>query len=158
MEADEPKYLSLEEQARRYQMAINIEGSNGWADRLRHLLLSGAVTLKQDSGVMEWFEPLLLPNVHYLPIESALRNMSAAVDWVRGHQDEAREMARRAGSLVEQVLSSRALVEYSTAIFRGYATLDAARRKAQPVVEPASHAEFSCDVAARTSELTCRWS
>ena len=60
--------------------------------------------------------------------------------------------------LVEQVLSSRALVEYSTALFRGYATLDAARRNAQPTVDPATHAEFACEVAVRTGELTCRWS
>ena len=43
---DEPKgYLSMEQQAAAFQMTVNVEGSSGWADRLRHLLLSGMVVL-----------------------------------------------------------------------------------------------------------------
>ena len=45
--ADGPKYMGMAEQARRFQMAVYVEGSDGWADRLRHLLLSGMAVLKQ---------------------------------------------------------------------------------------------------------------
>lgn len=65
-EADAPKYMSIEEQARRFQMAVNVEGSGGWADRQRHLLLSGMVVLRQAVGVHEWWEPLLTPYAHYV--------------------------------------------------------------------------------------------
>ena len=54
------------EQARRFQMAVNVEGSGGWADRQRHLLLSGMVVLRQAVGVHEWWEPLLTPYAHYV--------------------------------------------------------------------------------------------
>ena len=43
--------LSMSEQARRYRYMVHVEGIAGWADRLRHVLLSGATTLKQDMGV-----------------------------------------------------------------------------------------------------------
>jgi len=50
--------------------------------RLRHLLLSGMVVLKQQTVALEWFEPLLLPWVHYVPISASLHNLSDAVLWV----------------------------------------------------------------------------
>ena len=146
-ESDKPKILSMAEQARQFQMAIHVEGSNGWADRLRHLMLSGLLVLKQDSGVKEGFEPLLLPYVHYVPVSSDLSNLSAAVRWVRAHQDEAREMARRAGEVATEALTSHALAAYAAALFRGYAEMDAARRPASQLVtmqSEAAYVRFGC--------------
>ena len=48
---DAPYKLPLVEQAARFQMVVHVEGNAGWADRLRHLLLSGMVVLKQDTAV-----------------------------------------------------------------------------------------------------------
>jgi len=44
-EVDEPKRLGVASQAAAFQMAVHVEGNGGWADRLRHLLLSGMVVL-----------------------------------------------------------------------------------------------------------------
>ena len=54
-------HLSLPRQVSSFQMAVHVEGNGGWADRLRHLLLSGFCVLKQASGVSEWWEPALRP-------------------------------------------------------------------------------------------------
>lgn len=35
-------------------MVVHVEGSGGWADRLRYLLLSGMVVLKQQTQAVEW--------------------------------------------------------------------------------------------------------
>ena len=80
---DSPKDMSLSEQAAKFQMFVHVEGNGGWADRLRHLLLSGSALLKQDSGVVEWYEPLLVPGRHYVPVSSTFANLSAAIVWVR---------------------------------------------------------------------------
>ena len=66
-----------------------VAGNGGWADRLRHLLLSGAVVLKQETGVGEWWEPLLKPWRHFVPVSSTLHNLSAAVSWVRRSREGA---------------------------------------------------------------------
>ena len=134
---------------------MHVEGSDGWADRLRHLLLSGAVVLKQDSGIVEWWEPLLVPYVHYVPVASDLANLSAAVQWVRTHPDEAAAIARRAGELVERVLSTAALAEYAAAVLEGYAALDAAHRPRQPEVEGGRHVRFACEL--RGESLDCEF-
>ena len=59
-------------------MAVHVEGNGGWADRLRHLLLSGMLVLKQQTGVREWWEVPLQPWVHYVPVSSTLHNLSQA--------------------------------------------------------------------------------
>lgn len=62
-----------------------MEGVGGWADRLKHLLLSHAALIKQDSGVTEWFEPLMQPYVHFVPVSSKLVNLSNAVRHAHTH-------------------------------------------------------------------------
>ena len=94
----------------------------------------------------EWWEPLLAPYVHYVPLDSRLRNLSDAVTWVRRHQAEARQMARAAAAAVEEALSLEALVSYSAHIFRDVAALDATHRPSQPDPSrpPFAAARFEC--------------
>ena len=120
---DRPKVVPLVEQSSRFQMAVHVEGNGGWADRLRHLLLSGMVVLKQDVGVSEWWEPALRPWVHYVPLSSTLHNLSDAVEWVIAHPLEAQGIAAAAGRLVEGLFSTSSLVTFSVALLRGYASV-----------------------------------
>ena len=99
---------------------------------LTRRLLSGMVVLMQASGVNEWFEPLLRPWVHYVPVASTLANLSDAVVWAREHQPEARAIARAAARLVEGALSERALAFYTGRLLHRFALLDAAHRPKQP--------------------------
>ena len=120
---DHPRAISLAAQAERFRYVVHVEGNGGWADRLRHLLLSGAVVLKQEMGVVEWFEPLLQPWVHYVPVSSDLGNLSDAVRWVRANGGAARRMADAGAKLVDEALSARAMERYMRALLRGYAEL-----------------------------------
>ena len=95
----------------------------GWADRLRHLLLSGMVVLKQQTQAIEWFEPLLVPWVHYIPVSSTLHNLSEAVHWVRAHPSMALQIAEAGAELMEDVASSPALTAYTARLFHGFATM-----------------------------------
>ena len=139
---DKPKFIPMAEQSARFQMAVHVEGNGGWADRLRHLLLSGMVVLRQQMGVTEWWEAGLRPWVHYVPLSSTLHNLSGAVWWVRNNSAQARQMAAAAARFVERVLSTQALEAYAVALYRGYAGLYRA-----PPPQLASPAEqFECNV------------
>jgi len=117
------KALTLAEQTRRFRYVVHVEGVGGWADRLKHLLLSHAALIKQDSGVGEWFEPLLRASEHYMPVASDLSNISEAVLWLRSHDAEARRMARAASEAAGRFLSTAALTAYMEALTVGYARL-----------------------------------
>ena len=74
----------------------------------------------------------------------------------RAHRsDEAAAIARRAGELVERVLSTAALAEYAAAVLEGYAALDAANRPRQPEVEGGRHVRFACEL--RGESLDCEF-
>ena len=142
---DKPKVLSMSEQAHRFRYMVHVEGIAGWADRLRHVLLSGATVLKQEMGVSEWFEPLLKPWQHYVPVSSTLGNLSDAVRWAQTHDKEARRIAANAASLIEGVLSEAAVVYYQTELFSRYAALWRGDKNLQrPVAR--SLGELKCSV------------
>ncbi|KAL1520364.1 hypothetical protein AB1Y20_021953 [Prymnesium parvum] len=118
-----PSYLPIAEQAARFRYIVHVEGVAGWADRLRHLLLSGALVLKQDLGVKEWFEPLLTPFVHYVPVSSNLHNLSLAVAWARENDAAARRIALAGARRIAQICSTRAMAYYQMQVFQRYAHL-----------------------------------
>lgn len=146
---DKPKFIPMAEQSARFQMAVHVEGNGGWADRLRHLLLSGMVVLRQQMGVTEWWEAGLRPWVHYVPVSSTLHNLSEAVWWVRNHSAQAKEMADAAARFVERVLSTRALEAYAVALYRGYAGLY--RAPPPQLASPAERLQFECKARPHTA-------
>ena len=138
---DKPKVVPMPEQGARFQMAVHVEGNGGWADRLRHLLLSGMVVLKQDMGVGEWWEWGLTPWVHFVPVSATLHNLTDAIDWVRDNSSRASQIAADAAAFVERRLSTRALEAYGAALFRGFARL---YRAPPPVLEKHHTQRFEC--------------
>lgn len=102
---------------------VHVEGVGGWADRLKHVLRSGAALARQDQGVVEWFEPLLQPWVHYVPVSSTLGNLSQAIQWLRSNDDEARAMAMEAALFVRSTMRPSALAYYMAEVLQGYARM-----------------------------------
>ena len=160
---DHPRAISLAAQAERFRYVVHVEGNGGWADRLRHLLLSGAVVLKQEMGVVEWFEPLLQPWVHYVPVSSDLGNLSDAVRWARVHDVRAQRMPAAAAATIERALSTRALLAYVRELVARYARLYARGGGVDggggEVPEPPAGytiARFTCEVRGGESECFVR--
>ena len=117
------RLMSLEAQAARFKYLVHVEGVGGWADRLRHLLLLGTPVLKQDMGVTEWFEPLLVAGRHYIPVSSTMSNLSRAIAWARDHDEVARRIGMEGAALAERILSPQALLFYQRKLIAGYAHL-----------------------------------
>ncbi|KAL1510672.1 hypothetical protein AB1Y20_006969 [Prymnesium parvum] len=121
--SDAPPRPSLEAQAAAHKLLLHVEGHGGWADRLKHLLPLGAAVLKQSSGVTEWFEPLLTPAVHFLPVRGDLANLTAAIEAAHAHDDATRAVAAAAVAFARDVLPSATILEYSRQLLGGYAQL-----------------------------------
>ena len=155
---DRPAGMPMTEQARRFRYMVHVEGIAGWADRLRHVLLSGATPLKQEMGVGEWFEPLLEPWKHYVPVSSTLSNLSSAILWARENDAKARKITIEVARLMEGVLSEDAVVYYQVQLFVRYASL---WRGANPLQRPISRSLtwLNCTVEAQSDaawETDCK--
>ena len=120
---DLPQAASLDAQANRFKYLLHVEGHGGWAERLKLLMLSGATVMKQDSGVREWFEPLMNAGEHYLPVASDLSNLTEVIASARKHDGRARAIALRSVEWARRSLTTTMILEYAVALFTGYAKL-----------------------------------
>ena len=59
-----------------------------------------------------WFQDFIEPFVHYIPIAYDLSNLEEMITWVREHDDEARDIARRALALSTEIFSSTFQKQY----------------------------------------------
>ena len=121
--SDNPAQVSLEMQAAIFKYLIHVEGHGGWADRLKRQLFQGATTIKQSSGVVEWFEPELVAGEHFLPVSGDLKNLSDVIRLAQNDDEESRRMAVRAVAKAEELLSLGMIVEYAVELFTQYAQL-----------------------------------
>jgi SAM-dependent methyltransferase len=110
-------------QFNRYKFQIDIDGnSNSWAG-LFEKLLSGSPVLKIASpfGYRQWYYDLLKPWIHFVPVASDLSDLVEKLQWLRAHDDVAREIGARGRELAYAL-------DYDSEIRRCASTIDAALR------------------------------
>ena len=89
----------------KHKFAIDIDGfSNAW-DNLFHRLLMGCCVLKVGSnfGFKQWYYDQLEPFHHYVPVRADMSDLEEKIDWVRSHDNEAREIAANGQALANSL-------------------------------------------------------
>jgi len=140
---DEPVMLSFADQVARFKYAINIEGHGGWADRLYKLFLSPQLVLLQDVPARLWYEAPMRPWVHYVPVDSALRNLTDAVRWARQHDVQAQEMVRASNLVMRRWMNTSAIFRYEEELLLGYSQLF--EQQPQPPARRPRAVRFTCE-------------
>ena len=85
--------MSMEEMLK-YKAIVMLEG-NDVSSGLKWALFSNSVVLTQAPTCTSWaMEELLVPWVHYIPINDDLSDVEEKVQWILDHDDEARTIAR----------------------------------------------------------------
>lgn len=127
--------LTLQEQMR-YKYILDIDGGLG-SSRKRWMLLSGSTALFQKSAITQWYEPLLAPWVHYVPVDRWFRDLIQHIRWCRQNDHEAKQLAQNGMVFAERFLSQEAIQEYITVLLQNYAKLQPnARRGNESVPDP----------------------
>merc|ERR1711965_882886 len=109
-------------------------------------------------GVKEFYEPMFRPWEHYVPVDSTLSNLSAAVRWALREDSAAHAMALRAASRADEVLSEAALATYQEELFVQYAALfrdGAAELAAYRTKHVAHTANFGCEEHDEARGIDC---
>lgn len=113
-------FMSMNGQAS-FKMILYMEGNFGWSLRLRSLLETGSVILKQMSYSDEWYGHFLQPWVHYVPVDYYLSNLKKQIEWVLSHPQEAARIGRNAQSLISHIKSGDFLLNYTAHLMTEYA-------------------------------------
>ena len=115
--------LTMNEQAEKYRYVIYLEGTCGWADRLKNLLASGLTIFLQTTPCHEFFLPLLRPWIHYIPVRNDLGDLVERVEWARANPEAAQEIGLNGAELARTQLRREDWRAYMEAVFEVYSGL-----------------------------------
>ncbi|KAI0561626.1 Glycosyltransferase 90 [Gracilaria domingensis] len=113
--------LSLEEHLN-YKYILDVDGGLG-SSRKRWMMLSGSVPFFQNSAVRQWYEPLLVPWLHYVPVDRWFRDLVENIIWARQNDHLAHDIAKNAKVFATRFLSDDAILEYLAVFLPKYSDL-----------------------------------
>lgn len=96
--------------------ALDIDGyTNAWSNLMQRLRL-GCCVLKVESqhGFRQWYYDKLVPYQTYVPVRADMSDLAEQIDWVRSHDNEAREIAANG-----QAFARKMTFEAETAVAAG---------------------------------------
>ena len=102
--------LTMQEQSR-YKYILHLEG-NVAAFRMPYELSSGSLVLRVDSYWKTWYDDLLKPYVHYVPVKSDLSNLEDQIIWCRSHDDQCRNITQKALTLYNTYMNKEAIIDF----------------------------------------------
>jgi len=101
------KFIPFEDQSQ-YKYILHLDG-NVAAYRLAKSMLLGSVILLQESGSTLWFQHLLKPYVHYVPVKDDLNDVMKQIEWCNRHEKECETIAKTARTLAVKVLTKESM-------------------------------------------------
>lgn len=100
----------------RYKYLLAVDG-NSYATSLHWQLFSGSVVIKQETEFPQWFDYMLVPYKHYVPLKKDLSDLRAVLNWLESNDDSAKLIAERTQKFaLEHLLPEHALAYFASLI------------------------------------------
>lgn len=99
----------------KYKYLINIDGHSK-VNRESYLLQTGCLILNVESkyviGNQRWYDHLLIPYVHYVPIKYDLSDLEEKIIWCRNNDTKCKEIVNNAKKIYDEYFSKEGLMKY----------------------------------------------
>eukprot|EP00201_Polytomella_parva_P022449 CAMPEP_0175041152 /NCGR_PEP_ID=MMETSP0052_2-20121109/1745_1 /TAXON_ID=51329 ORGANISM="Polytomella parva, Strain SAG 63-3" /NCGR_SAMPLE_ID=MMETSP0052_2 /ASSEMBLY_ACC=CAM_ASM_000194 /LENGTH=256 /DNA_ID=CAMNT_0016303613 /DNA_START=701 /DNA_END=1471 /DNA_ORIENTATION=- len=106
-----------------YKWVLHMDGI-GASNRLPHELAMGSLVLREMSGYYAFFNRLIHPWIHYVPVYKIRQEEIVwAVEWAKTHDAFARHIAENGRRFAEHYLTKRAIDCFWLLLFHEYAKL-----------------------------------
>lgn len=99
-----------------------IDGTS-FSDRMYWLLHSGSLVFRAESQLHVWLDGGLRPWVHYVPVRENLTDLIDRLDWARGHDSRAAEIAAEAVRFAAEEVSLEGCLLYLLLVLRRLAAI-----------------------------------
>lgn len=117
------KYMNFEQQSE-YKYILDLDGGLG-SSRKPGILSAQTLLVAQESPWFTFFEPLLQPFVHYVPVERWMRDLESKLDWIIANDKVAKLIAKNGKKFYEKFLTVSAAKIYFRSILKEYQKLQA---------------------------------
>ena len=135
-------FMDLEEQSN-YKYILNIDG-HVKAFRLGNELRMGSVILLVDSPYKLWFQDMLKPGIHYIPIKSDLSDLEKQINWCNKNELKCSEIAEKALDFYEKYLSKEGTYKYFYNLLNNLSKI-----RREPIIKKISNNKLNIIVAYR---------
>lgn len=102
--------LTMQEQTE-FKYLLDIEGHVG-AFRLSYELSSGSLVLLVESQWKIWYQDMIKPYVHYVPVKGDLSDLIEIIDWCREHDAECEQITKNAREFFEKYLNYDSILDF----------------------------------------------
>ena len=113
------KKIPMNEQLK-FKYIINIDGHSA-TNRFSYLLQSGSLILNIESkyviGNQRWYDHLLIPYKHYIPIKYDLSDLEEIILWCRLNDDKCKLIVQNALDLYDNYFTKEYLMKYTANLF-----------------------------------------
>ncbi|CAI7808263.1 unnamed protein product [Closterium sp. NIES-53] len=109
------------ERRRGCKYVLVVDEQIGTRDMCRALSGPQAV-IRHTSGYTEFFDPLLLPGVHYAPVGHSFRDLFSVIEWMQRNDAAVRTMVRNANELAALVCTWHSRVHFWAVLLAKYAS------------------------------------
>lgn len=110
------------------RIIIHAEGNSFWADRLLLTLFGTSVIMKQSVPCGMFFEPLLRPFTHYIPVDTRFQYARTITDWILERDSDMSTVVGNARELAATFLSLGAVQTYVDEVLWRYANLSTTKQ------------------------------
>lgn len=115
-----------------YQVSVVLCGI-GAAFRTSILFGTGTAVMLQECDSKEWFSSLLVPFVHYIPLQKDFSDLKEQLEWIQEHPQQVKNIAERGRAFHDKFLSFESNVEH---IYEFVYRLSLARREYEEHLTP----------------------
>eukprot|EP00172_Hildenbrandia_rubra_P000032 Plantae.Rhodophyta-Hildenbrandia_rubra.ctg1014.p2 GENE.Plantae.Rhodophyta-Hildenbrandia_rubra.ctg1014~~Plantae.Rhodophyta-Hildenbrandia_rubra.ctg1014.p2 ORF type:complete len:526 (+),score=94.45 Plantae.Rhodophyta-Hildenbrandia_rubra.ctg1014:1140-2717(+) len=106
-----------------YKYSVYAEGNSFWADRIILQLFGSSAIIKQSTPCGQFFEPLLKPYVHYIPVDYFFRDLLRQTRWARENDQEVKKVVGNARQFAQDFLTIDSIKLYTKHILNEYTAL-----------------------------------
>lgn len=83
----------------------------------------GALCIKPEGGMTDWYYSALKPYKHFLPVKKDLSNLIEVIQWAQTHDEECRQIAQNGSSLFHSEMTNDHGLLYFYLVLKEYARL-----------------------------------
>ena len=112
-------FLGYQDQ-NKYKYIVSLDGNGAAWTRPLYISFSSSLLLYQTDYV-QWFQPALQQDIHYLPVERDLSNLLEQINWAKENESEVIEMIKNANIVANKCFTPAAIKEHLRYILKQYA-------------------------------------
>lgn len=107
----------------KYKYIVDVDGNSCSFERYFWALLSNSVVLKQLTPNIQWYYGALHPYEHFVPVREDLSDLLEQIQWVKEHDEQARQIAQNATAFVKTQLTIEDTFLYLHTLIQEYARI-----------------------------------